>query len=95
MFALPGLAIAAFRQGQAAEAEAYLAELTQQHGDNSLYQRAQIMAQWNRKNEALALLEQGFKAIDAGLVLIRNDPLVDPLRSDPRFIRLVDMIGFD
>ncbi len=95
LFALPGLAIIAFRQGKTAEAEAHLAELAKEHGDNSLYQRAQIMAQWNRKDEALVLLEQGFKAVDAGLILIRNDPLVDPLRGDPRFIRLVELIGFD
>ena len=95
LFALPGLAIIAFRQGKAAEAESYLAELTKQHGDNSLYQRAQIMAQWNRKDEALTLLDQGYSAVDAGLTLMQSDPLVDPLRADARFIRLVDMIGFD
>ena len=94
LFSLPGLAIIAFRQGKQAEADAYLAELTKQHGDNSLYQRAQIMAQWNRKDEALGLLEQGYKAIDAGLTLMQSDPLVDPLRQDPRFIHLAELIGF-
>ncbi len=94
LFSLPGLAIIAFRQGKTAEAEAYLAQLTKQHGDNSLYQRAQIMAQWNRKDDALTLLEQGYQAIDAGLTLMQSDPLVDPLRQDPRFIHLADLIGF-
>ena len=94
LFSLPGLAIIAFRQGKQAEADGYLAELTKQHGDNSLYQRAQIMAQWNRKDEALGLLEQGYKAIDAGLTLMQSDPLVDPLRQDPRFIHLAELIGF-
>ena len=94
LFGLPGLAIVAIRQGRYPEAEAYFTKLIELHGDNSLYQRAQIMAQWNRKDDALALLEQGYKAIDAGLTMMYSDPLVDPLRNDPRFIRLVDLIGF-
>ena len=94
LFSLPGLAIVAFRQGKFAEAEQHLAELLASHGDNSLYQQAQIMAQWGRRDKALALLEAGYKAIDAGLVQLQNDPLVDPLRIEPRFIRLLDLIGF-
>ena len=94
LFALPGLAIIAARQKNPVLAETYLAQLTKLHGDNSLYQRAQIMAQWGRQDDALALLEQGYSAVDAGLTLMHNDPLVDPLRQDPRFIRLADLIGF-
>ena len=94
LFSLPGLAIVAFRQGKFAEAEQHLVELLASHGDNSLYQQAQIMAQWGRRDKALALLEAGYKAIDAGLVQLQNDPLVDPLRIEPRFIRLLDLIGF-
>ena len=95
LFRLPGLTVVAIRQGKSAEAERLLAELTASDGDNSLFQRAQIMTQWGRKDEALALLETGFAALDSGLIQVRTDPLLDPLRQEPRFIRLVNAIGFD
>ena len=95
LFRLPGLAIIAIKQGKNADAERLLAELTASDGDNSLYQRAQIMAQWGRKAEALGLLETGYEALDSGLIQIRTDALLDPLRLEPRFIHLVNAIGFD
>ena len=94
LFRLPGLALVALRQGKAAAAERYLAELTASDGDNSLYQRAQIMAQWGHRDEALSLLETGYDALDSGLIQLQVDPMLDPLRQDPRFIRLVNLIGF-
>ena len=95
LFRLPGLTMVAIKQGKSAEAERLLAELTASDGDNSLFQRAQIMTQWGRKDEALTLLESGYEALDSGLIQVRTDPLLDPLRQDPRFIRLVNSIGFD
>ena len=95
LFRLPGLAIVAIKQGKNADAERLLAELAASDGDNSLYQRAQIMTQWGREDEALALLESGYEALDSGLIQIRIDPLLDPLRQEPRFIRLINAIGFD
>ena len=95
LFRLPGLAIIAIKQGKNADAEQFLAELSANDGDNSLYQRAQIMAQWGRKDEALGLLETGYEALDSGLIQIRTDALLDPLRLEPRFIHLVNAIGFD
>jgi hypothetical protein len=32
---------------------------------------------------------------DSGLVYARNDPMLDPLRKDPRFVQLPKHIGFD
>ena len=95
LFRLPGLTMVALKQGKNAEAERLLAELTASDGDNSLYQRAQIMTQWGRKDEALTLLETGYEALDSGLIQLRTDPLLDPLRQEQRFIRLVNTIGFD
>ena len=94
LFRLPGLTMVAIKQGKSAEAERLLAELTASDGDNSLYQRAQIMTQWGRTDEALALLETGYAALDSGLIQLQVDPTLDPLRADPRFIRLVNAIGF-
>jgi len=95
LFRLPGLAMVAIRRSSNDEAERLLAGLTASDGDNSLYQRAQIMTQWGRKDDALALLEAGYEALDAGLIQLKVDPTLDPLRQEQRFIRLVNSIGFD
>lgn len=94
LFRLTGLAIIDGRQGRAAAAEASFRSLVAEHGDNSLYQRAQILAQWGKHADALSSLERAYDEGDAGLVYLRNDPFVDPLRKDVRFIRLLGQLGF-
>jgi hypothetical protein len=44
------------------------------------------------EDEALARLEQAFDTRASVMVLLPNDPLFDALRTNPRFIRLVDRI---
>ncbi|MFM5892879.1 MAG: tetratricopeptide repeat protein, partial [Novosphingobium sp.] len=95
LYRLSGQTLIAIKQGNNDEAERLLAQLIASDGDNSLFQRAEIMTQWGRKDEALKLLETGYDALDAGLIQIATDPLLDPLRQEPRFIRLVNAIGFD
>ncbi|MDH4259314.1 MAG: hypothetical protein OEW16_03320, partial [Gammaproteobacteria bacterium] len=92
---LTGLAIIEHRLGNAAAGRAALAELVRDQGDKVLYQRAQILAQWGERNVAIALLEKAHDVGDSGLVYTRNDPLLDPLRDDPRFAKLLNRIGFD
>jgi tetratricopeptide (TPR) repeat protein len=92
---LPGIAITARKLGQLEPAQKALAEIEANFGDNGLYQRAQVLAQWGRQDAALAALERGHRIGDAGLLFMRSDPLLDPLRNDPRFSRLLNDIGFD
>ncbi len=92
---LTGLAIIEHRLGNAAAARAALTELVRDQGDKVLYQRAQILAQWGERDAAIALLEEAQNVGDSGLVYTRNDPLLDPLRDDPRFAKLLNRIGFD
>jgi hypothetical protein len=45
------------------------------------------------KNEALNRLEESYRTGEVGFNLyIKVDPLVDPLRGDPRFEELADKI---
>jgi TolB-like protein/Tfp pilus assembly protein PilF len=94
LFKLVGTAIIARRQGRETDAKAALGSLQAEHGDNGLYQQAQVRAQWGEKAPALALLERAFATADAGLMYLRNDPFVDPLRADPAFIHLLGRLGF-
>ena len=94
LFSLPGLAIILQRTGRKAEAETALATLVAQHGDNSLYQQAQVLAQWGDTTTALARLAQARRQRDAGLALLRNDPMLAPLRAKPEFIALSNSLGF-
>lgn len=95
LFGLTGLAIIAQHQGRKADAQAALTNLIAEHGDNSLYQQAQIFAQWGERDRAMAALASARTEGDAGLVYLRNDPLLDPLRADPEFSRLLKALGFD
>ena len=94
LFKLVGIAIIAQREGRRADAADSLARLEAEHGDNSLYQQAQIHAQWGEKDKAVALLLRALDSVDAGLIYLRNDPFVDPIRADPRFNLLINRLGF-
>lgn len=94
-FRLTGAAIVEHRLGNTAAATAAKSELVGNLGDRVLYQQAQIFAQWGERDAAIACLEEAFGIGDSGLIYSRNDPLLDPLRDDPRFTRLLGSIGFD
>ena len=91
---MAGLAMAHNKLGNVAEARAATEALREKYGDNSMYQMAQIEAQAGRIDEALDTLERAFAVGDSGLVLARNDPLLAPLRPQPRYRELMKRIGF-
>ena len=90
-----GLAIVDMKAGDPKSAQADYAGLLKEGGDTVHYQQAQVLAQWGRRDEALLELERAFAVRDAGLVRLRNDPLLDPVRDDARFAKLERTIGFD
>jgi len=78
-------AILDVRIGDRAAAERALAKLRSLGDDASQYQQALILAQMGDRNGALEALDKGWKFRDPGLTGMRNDPWLDPVRSDPRF----------
>ena len=90
---LRGLAIVEARLAGAAAGEARLAELVREFGDASLYQQAEVLAQWGRIGPALDILDRALALRDSGLVLAGFDPLLDPLRKQPRFLAVLAKIG--
>jgi len=75
-------------------AERIIAQLRQQVGDAASYQYAQIHAQAGDVDHAFADLERGVRAKDTGLMQIRVDPFLDPIRGDPRYAALIKELNF-
>jgi TolB-like protein len=57
------------------------------------YEIALVYAGLGEIDEAFTWLERSYDARDKGLTYLKIDPCVDPLRSDPRFARLVQRVG--
>lgn len=91
-FALTAAAIAKHRMGDTAGAEAALATM-QRDFDGSHYQQAEVNAQIGRPAEALKWLEIAYTKRDPGLLWLRNDPLLDPLRGEAGFKELLSRLG--
>lgn len=94
LLSLPGKAIVAIRKGDRAQANALLVELQQAHGDNGLYQQAQILAQMGQADKALDVLEKAYSASDSGLVYLLNDPFLRPVHADLRYKGLLKKMRF-
>ncbi len=88
LFSFTGEAMAQRMLGDPAAAKAAFQSLVEQYGDASLYQQAQIRAQWGDAEEAVTLLQQAYAALDPGLLFLPNDALLDPVRSKPAFREL-------
>ncbi len=79
------LAVIDDKLGHHADAQAELAKLKAPLGDAAAYQYATIYAQWGNRAKALDWLETALRLRDPGLILLKTDPLLDPLRQEPRF----------
>jgi TolB-like protein/DNA-binding winged helix-turn-helix (wHTH) protein/Tfp pilus assembly protein PilF len=79
------LAVVLDKLGRHAEAEAVLTRYRAKWGDAAAYQYAAIYAQWGDGAKALEWLATAMRLRDPGLQYLKTDPLMDPLRQEPRF----------
>ncbi len=86
---LSGLAILQRKLGLHEAAEEAMASLIKSYRDNGLYQQAQVHAQWGDIDTATGVLNKARDLNDPGVSQIIVDPLIDPLRDDPKFAELV------
>jgi TolB-like protein len=84
----------AARQGDTALAQKMIDWLWARAGDAANFQYAEIYAQLGRKDDALEALDKAWIARDPGLTFTLVDPLLDPLRKEPRFIALFEKLDF-
>jgi TolB-like protein/tetratricopeptide (TPR) repeat protein len=80
--------------GRHADAEAELVKLKAAQGDAAAYQYATIYAQWGNRAKALEWLETALRLRDPGLENLKTDPLMDPLRQEPRFQAVMRELNF-
>jgi tetratricopeptide (TPR) repeat protein len=79
------LALTYEKLGRHADAETELKRLQAAFGDNSAYQCATIYAAWGNSAKALEWLARAVRLPDPGVVRLKTDALMDPLRKEPRF----------
>ena len=79
------LAVVYDKLSRHADAEAELAKMKAAGGDTNAYQYVTIYAQWGDRAKALEWLETALRVRDSGLEGLKTDPLLDPLRKEPRF----------
>jgi TolB-like protein/Tfp pilus assembly protein PilF len=79
------LALTYRKLGRHADAQAAVAKIQAMQGDTAAYQYSTIYAQWGDTAKALEWLESAMRLRDPGLSLLKTDPLVDPLRNEPRY----------
>jgi TolB-like protein/Tfp pilus assembly protein PilF len=88
------LAVTYDKLGRHADAEGEISKLKSSHGDVMAYQYAAFYAQRGDKSKALEWLEMALRLRDAGLESLKTDPLMDPLRQEPRFQAVMRELKF-
>ena len=91
---LNGQALALARGGDRLGATEMLAKFKRLYGEASSYQYAGIYTQLGDRERAIDALEHAFAIRDSGLVSIKVDPMLDPIRSEPRFAAVVKKMNF-
>jgi TolB-like protein/DNA-binding winged helix-turn-helix (wHTH) protein/Tfp pilus assembly protein PilF len=95
LWSLQGLVQCDVQAGETAKARAeaqQLLALASKQGDTSSMEVASLYVSLGEKDKAFAYLERAVNDRIGGLIFIRQDAHWDPLRSDPRFARIVTRI---
>jgi TolB-like protein len=82
------LAIADDKLHRRPDAEAQLAAMKAELGDSSAYQYAEIYAQWGDASKALDWLDTAYRLRDPGLISVKVDDFLAPLRKQPRYLEI-------
>jgi hypothetical protein len=83
-----------FKIGRHADAESMVANLRASQGDSYAYEYAEIYAQRGNVVESLRWLETALRIRDVGLLDLKTDRLLDPVRDEPRFRAIERALNF-
>lgn len=87
-------AVALWNLNRKEESDAALATLIKDDGDVGAFQIAEVYSARGDKDQAFAWLERAHRQQDGGLAYYPNEPLLDPLRSDPRWAAFQRSMGW-
>lgn len=93
-FRLTGEAVVAARTGDSAGAMRTMARMKQLFGAVASYQYGEIQAQLGNRDRAFAELDNAVQVKDPGLIYLKTDPFLDPIRNDPRYTALLRRLNF-
>ncbi len=65
-----------------------------EYHDATGYQYAEIYAQWGDSAQALDWLEKAQRFGDPGLLAAKIDPLLEPIRAQPRYQTILAALKF-
>jgi adenylate cyclase len=88
------LAIAYHRLGREEDGERELRTLKTLDGDSGAYEYARIYAQWGDNAAALRWLSKAEQLRDRGLLGLRDDWAIDPIRNEPQFKAILARMNF-
>jgi serine/threonine-protein kinase len=88
------LAIAYDKLGRRVDSERMIAKMRAGYGDSAAYQYSEIYAQRGDIRRALESLDTAMRVHDPGLVSLKTDPLLDPLRKEPHFQAILKQLDF-
>jgi TolB-like protein/cytochrome c-type biogenesis protein CcmH/NrfG len=87
------ISCARWAQKRVPESDAALSELIKSDAETAAYQIAEAYAYRGDKDNAFEWLERARRQRDPGLGALRMDPLVENLRSDPRWNQFLHTMG--
>ena len=79
------LALAYHKLGRQPDAQTALAQFKALEDNAGAFSYATIYTQWGNTREALTWLETALQLRDPELINLKTEPLLDPLRKEPRF----------
>ncbi len=79
--------------GNRAESDRIVKEVTARSGEFSPYDMATIRSAWHDSDGAMPWLEKAIAARSVDVILMRVDPRLDNIRSDPRFKEILARVA--
>ena len=89
-----GFALVDNRNGDKMTATRGLENIRLLANETTFYQQAEVLAQWGQQDQAVEALEHAYSARDSGLLQLRSDPLLNPLKDNPGYRNLLRRLGF-
>jgi TolB-like protein len=88
-----GGAMAEHSLGHEAASQAALDELIRKRSATLAYQIAEVYAWCDKRDQAFEWLERAYRQHDGGMLYIRHDHFLAPLRTDPRYVALLKKLN--